>query len=92
MTLRKRAHRELSNFASYVRRPVTGWVKERSAEWSYEKALKAVVAVEDAEGVEAAAGLHDRLRTLYFEAREAGLLSTDEIADVERRVLATTTS
>ncbi len=85
---RQRARRELSNFASFNRRPTTGWVRNRSAAWSYEKSLKAVVAVEDAEGVEATAGLSDRLRTLYFEARAAKLLSINEIYAVERRVFA----
>lgn len=87
-TGRQAAQHHLKNFAGFLREPVTGWVRERSAAFAYERALTAVAAVEDAVGVDAAWPLIQRLRGLYFEARETGLLSTEDICAVEARVFA----
>lgn len=86
---RQAAQHHLKNFAGFIRRDTTGWVRERNAAYLYERALAAVVAIEDGDGVEAAGSLIDRLRALYFEAKDAGLLTDEDIVQVERRVLAT---
>jgi hypothetical protein len=88
LRLRARATRELANLRSFIRRDgLTGHVRERSARFNYERALAAIVAVEDAEGVDAAAKLSDRLRRLRWEASDAGLLTPSEILTADRRVL-----
>ena len=85
---RQRARRALANLRSFVRRPgLTGWVGERSARHNYERALAAVIAVEDVEGVDAAADLGERLTALRDEARAAGLLTPADELDAGRAVL-----
>lgn len=85
---RQRARRALANLRSFVRRPgLTGWVRERSAAPQYRDALAAIIAVEDVEGVDAAADLGDRLDALRDEARAAGLLTPAEELDAGRAVL-----
>lgn len=83
-TLRENAKHHLDIFSGYARRGITGWVS--SARGDYENALRAVLAVEDAEGVTAAAGLSDRLRRLYHDARDAGVLTTEDIHKAENAV------
>jgi hypothetical protein len=74
---------------SFIRRQgLTGWVKDRSAARHYRRALAAVVAAEDALGVDAATSLSDRLTALRWEAQDAGLLSPEEICTAEREALA----
>lgn len=85
-TERQRARRALANLRSFVRRTgLTGWT-DRTAVHSYRDALAAVVAVEDAEGVDAAADLSDRLRELRWEAERKGLLTPGEILAVDAEV------
>lgn len=85
-----RLRRELNNWRSFIRRGgLTGWVKDRNCSLQYEHALRAMFAVEELLGVEhpTTVKLDDRLRRLYYESRDAGLLSPSEIFDAERRAL-----
>lgn len=85
----QRAQRELNGLRGFVRRKgTTGWV-ERSAKHNYQAAFAAVVAVEDALGVEAPESIRlaDRLDALRREAQAAGLLSPREILAAESKVL-----
>lgn len=84
------ARRRLNNLASFVRaRGLTGWVKDRNASGQYRRAFAAVVKVEDALGIDhpTTIKLSERLRSLYYEARAAGLLSPEDIIWAEREAL-----
>jgi len=82
------AKREMRNMAGFLRRKgITGWVKDRSAAPYYERVLRHLVAVEDAEGVDATASLSQRFQKLTWEARDKGLLTPMEMYAVEKRVL-----
>lgn len=90
---RREARRHLANLAAIVRRVEnfegTGRnyaATEASARWNFERALRAVVAVEDAEGIDAAAALSDRLTALRQRATAAGVLSVADVARVESEV------
>ncbi len=82
------AQRSLSNLASFIRRPTTGWVRNRSAAWAYERAFRRVVVIEDADGIDAAAKYADRLTSLRHEAQRACLLQPEDIGPAERRAIA----
>lgn len=49
-------------------------------------ALRAVVEIEDAEGVDAVAGLSDRLTAARQEAMTDGLLTAGDVIDIETQV------
>lgn len=84
-----KARTALDNMRAYVRRAgLTGWVKDRSADGQYVRAFAAIVAVEDAHGVDVAAPLSDRLTSLRWEAERAGLIDRAEVGDLERRAMA----
>lgn len=75
--------RTLNNLRGVVRRTgVTGY-QDRSARYQYEQATRAVLAFEDAEGIDAAAPYGDRLRVLRDEARAAGLLTDSEALAID---------
>lgn len=83
------ARRRLNNMASFIRRPgLTGWVKDRDARSQYHHALRAVLAIEDADGIDAAAPFSDRLTALRQEAQAARLLTAEDICEIEREVIA----
>ena len=77
-----RARKDLRSLTSFIRRETTGWT-DRSAEYAYQRALRSVLAVEDIDGVYAAAPLSDRLRTLRWEAERIHLLTPEEIFAAE---------
>jgi hypothetical protein len=84
----REAQRRLNNLASFVRRPgLTGWVKDRDASWQYQRAFEAIVAAEDALGVDAVAKVSDRLTSLRHEAERAHLLTPGMISDAEREAI-----
>ncbi|HEV7805379.1 MAG TPA: hypothetical protein VGO80_06160 [Solirubrobacteraceae bacterium] len=82
------ARRRIRNLAACVRRDVTGWVRGRTVAGHYQDAFAALVAVEDALGVDRAGPLSDRLRDVRWEAQAAGLLEPAEILDAETHALA----
>ena len=83
------ARRRIVNLAACVRRGVNGFVFGRSVAGHYESAYAALVAVEDALGVDRAGPLADRLRDVRWDAQAAGLLGPCEVLDREARALAT---
>jgi hypothetical protein len=86
--LQRRTRRTLNNMRSMLRRKhLTGWVKERDVSGHYRDALRLVLAIEDAYGVEAAASLSDRLTALRQEATAAHLLSVEQVVRIEREVV-----
>ena len=85
---RKEAQRTLANLRSFVRRDqLTGWVR-RSARPQYEFASRAVVVLEDVEGVDAAGPFADRLRDLRDEAIAAGLLTPGQVLKADSAAVA----
>lgn len=91
---RGKAQQQLQRFAAGVRRIERhgfGRNEEGSrgaAKYNYGRAFELVVAVEDAEGIEAAANLSDRLTDLRQRAMAVGLLSAGDVLDIEKAVLA----
>lgn len=84
-----KARKALNNLRAYVRRTgLTGWVKDRDAGGSYRRAFEAVVKLEDAHGIDAAAALSDRLTELRREATAAGLLDVCDVSGLEQQALA----
>lgn len=82
------ARRRIRNLAACVRRDVTGWVRGRTVAGHYKDAFAALIAVEDALGVDRAGPLCDRLRDVRWQADAAGLLTPGEILHAEARALA----
>ena len=91
--------RRLRNLASIVQRAETGrtgatqegsgrnWrASEAAARGNFEAALVELVAIEDAQGVEAAAAGSDRLTALRQRAMAVGLLTAEDVLKIERRV------
>lgn len=84
---RRLAQRELRNFRTFVnRRELTGWVKDRNACAQFRGSLRAIVALEDAGGVDAAAALGDRLREIRVDAMARGLLTAADVIKIEHEV------
>lgn len=88
-----KAARHIRNLAGVVRRAeVEGLGRNAggsvgAAQANYRRALEAVVALEDAQGVDAAAQLSDRLTAARQRATAAGLLSHHDVLRIENDVL-----
>jgi hypothetical protein len=87
------ARRALRNFAAVVRRAEKGELTGRNSEathgcacGNFRKALTALVAIEDAAGVEPVLG--DRLTALRQRATDCGLMSYGDVARIETEVCA----
>ena len=79
----REVRRTLNNLRGVVRRTgITGF-QDRNARHQYDQAMRAVLAFEDAEGVDAAAPYGDRLYALRDEARAAGLLTNSELLAID---------
>ena len=89
----KRAARHTRNLASQARRVKReGYGRNQSASYStarfnFDLALRAVLALEDELGVDAAAAASDRLTAARQAAQEVGLLSPADVLDIEARAL-----
>lgn len=89
----REAQRWLHNFLSVIRRiERKGFGRNAegscsAARYGFKRSLAAVVAVEDAEGVEAAGGLSDRLTRARQRAVDVGLLTLHDVNRIEEEVL-----
>ena len=85
--------RNLRNLASLVRRversgPGRNYEATRNGAYAhYERCLAGVLAIEDAQGVEAGASYSDRLFALKGRGMRLGLLSHGDLCLIERRVM-----
>jgi hypothetical protein len=81
--LRIEARRELNNFRAVLRRKgTTGWV-DRSAAGNFRGSFRAVLALEDVAGIDAAYNFGQRLDALRREAISAGLLTPSDVLSIE---------
>lgn len=83
----REARRALGNLRSFAHRQgLTGWV-DRDASWQYQRAYRAIVVLEDLQGVEATAPFADRLMALRHEAMRKHLLDAGQIIAAENAAL-----
>lgn len=91
---RGKAQQDIQRLAAVVRRAEKSGLgrnaggSQDAARSNFRRALAAVIAVEDAEGVEAVAKLADRLTDLRQRATAVGLITPGEVLDIEKAVTA----